>query len=225
VSIAALGAAAVYRAGEPGLMVSEAPLAELLQDERRRFWVCGPGLGVATAGEVLPALLGAGRCVVADADALTACAGAPERLRGAAVLTPHAGEFARVFGPAGEDRAAAARAAAARTGAVVVLKGADSLIAAPDGRLAINASAPPSLATGGSGDVLAGLIGGLLAQGMPPWEAACAGVWLHGRAAVLAGAPLCAEELLDRIAPAIREAETLTQLEHRLHLDGGVTGQ
>jgi len=156
---------------------------------------------------VLPVLLAAGRCVVADADALTACAGAPERLRGAAVVTPHAGEFARVFGPPGEDRPAAVRAAAVRTGAVVVLKGADSLIAAPDGRLAINAAAPPSLATGGSGDVLAGLIGGLLAQGMPPWEAACAAVWLHGRAAVLAGAPLCAEDLLDWIALAMGEAD------------------
>ena len=116
-----------------------------------------------------------GRCVVADADVFTAFAGNPDALRGAAVLTPHAGEFARAFGDPGADRIAAVRAAAARTGAVVLLKGADTIVAAPDGRVAINASAPPWLATAGAGDVLAGLIAGLLAQGMPPWDAAAAG--------------------------------------------------
>ena len=187
VTIAATARGDVYRTGSPGVLVSEAPLAELLADRRRNVWVCGPGLGPEAARATLPVLLSAGRCVVADADVFSAFAGEPEALRGAAVLTPHAGEFARAFGSPGPDRIAAVRAAAARTGAVVLLKGADTIIAAPDGKVAINASAPPWLATAGSGDVLAGLIAGLLAQGMEPWDAAAAGAYLHGRAGVLAG--------------------------------------
>jgi hydroxyethylthiazole kinase-like uncharacterized protein yjeF len=144
--------------------------------------------------------------VVVDADALTLCAGAPERLRGATVLTPHAGEFARVFGPPGADRLAAARAAAALTGAVVLLKGADTIVAAPDGRAVVNASAPPWLATAGAGDVLAGVIAGLLAQGMPAWEAACAAAWLHGAAAASAGFGLIAEDLPPLLPAAAEQA-------------------
>jgi hydroxyethylthiazole kinase-like uncharacterized protein yjeF len=143
---------------------------------------------------------------VADADALTAFAGAPDALRGVAVLTPHAGEFSRVFGDPGVDRVAAARAAAARTGAVVLLKGPDTIIAAPDGRAAINASAPSWLATAGSGDVQAGLIAGLLAQGMPDWQAACAGAFLHGRAALRAGPTMIVEDLLPALAPTLADA-------------------
>ena len=189
----------------PGLIIRDVPLAELRAD----VIVCGPGLGVATARARLPAVLRAGRHVVADADALTACGGRPEALRGAAVLTPHEGEFARVFGPIGANRLTAARAAACLSGAVVVLKGADTIIAAPDGRAAINASAPPALATAGSGDVLAGMIGGLLAQGLAAFEAALAAVWLHGRAGALAGPALIAEDLLAAIAPALAEAAPL----------------
>jgi ADP-dependent NAD(P)H-hydrate dehydratase / NAD(P)H-hydrate epimerase len=195
VVIAAREAADIYRAGDPGLIVDATPLELQLRDPRRASWVCGPGLGVEAARVALPQLLAAGRQVVVDADALNLCAGQPERLRGAAVLTPHAGEFARVFGPPGEDRLAAVRAAAARTRAVVVLKGSDSIIACPDGRVAINDSAPPSLATAGSGDVLAGLVAALLAQGMPTWEAASAAVWLHGQAAAIVGPGLLAEDL------------------------------
>ncbi len=201
VTIAAVqGDGDVYRAGSPGVIVSNAPLAELLRDERRDVWVCGPGLGSDAAKAALPLLLATGRHVVADADTFTAFASDPDALRGAAVLTPHAGEFARVFGPAGADRLAAARAAAARTGAVVLLKASDTIIAAPDGRAAINANAPPWLATAGSGDVLSGIIAGLLAQGMPAWEAAAAGAWLHGRAGERAGDGLVAEDLLSVLA-------------------------
>ncbi|HTN11572.1 MAG TPA: NAD(P)H-hydrate dehydratase [Acetobacteraceae bacterium] len=206
VTVAAQGSAAIYRAGDPGILVSEAPLADLLADSRRVAWLCGPGLG-ELAGECLATLLAAGRAVVADADALTACAGHPERLAGAAVLTPHDGEFSRVFGPIGPDRLAAARAAAARTGAVLVLKGPATVIAAPDGRAAINDNAPPWLATAGSGDVLGGIIAALLAQGMARWEAACAGVWLHGRAGQAAGAGLIAEDLPACLPSAIAAAK------------------
>jgi hydroxyethylthiazole kinase-like uncharacterized protein yjeF len=201
----------VLRATEPGLIVSDEPLDTLLQDKRRRTWLCGPGLGLDRAREVLPALIAAERQVVADADALGACAGAPDRLRGVSVITPHGGEFAKLFGPIGADKLGAARAAAARIDAVVVLKGADTVIAAPDGRAAINHNAPPSLATAGSGDVLAGIIAGLLTQGMPAWEAAAAGVWLHGEAARLAdpnsgGMGLIAEDLGEGIARALHAA-------------------
>jgi ADP-dependent NAD(P)H-hydrate dehydratase / NAD(P)H-hydrate epimerase len=210
VTIAAHDGAAIYRAGEPGTIVDDHPLDALLQDVRRKVWVCGPGLGAEGARRALPALIAAGRAVVADADTFTAFTNQPDALRGAAVLTPHEAEFARVFGPAGADRPAAARAAAARTGAVVLLKGADTIIAAPDGRAAINDSAPAWLATAGSGDTLSGLIAALLAQGMPHWEAACAGAWLHGRAGVHAGAYLIAEDLADALPAAFADATSET---------------
>jgi hydroxyethylthiazole kinase-like uncharacterized protein yjeF len=215
VTIAALGAGDVYRTGDPGVLVTEAPIAELLGDARRGVWLCGPGLG-PDAGAALAALLPAGRQVVVDADALTACTGAPERLRGATVLTPHAGEFARVFGAVGPDRLAAVRAAARLTRAVVVLKGADTVIACPDGRAAINDNAPPWLATAGSGDVLSGIVAALLGQGLAPFEAGCAAVWLHAAAAQVAGAGLIAEDLPaclpSAIAAAMASAAPLWQL-------------
>ena len=204
VSIAAAGHGDLYRSGDPGLIVTDAPLAELLQDPRRNAWVCGPGLGQDAARAALPPLLAASRLVVADADALGAYAGQPEALRGCAVLTPHEGEFTRLFGPIGPDKLAAARAAASRTGSVVLLKGADTVVAAPDGRAAINANAPPWLATAGAGDVLAGITGALLAQGMPAWEAACAATWLHGHAAAQHGPGLVAEDLIPLIPLATR---------------------
>lgn len=197
-------AADIYRTGDAGLLVDSSDIAHLLSDVRRNVWVCGPGLGSAAAHAALPLLLPSGRQIVVDADALTACAGDPAALRGAAVVTPHAGEFARVFGPPGIDRVTAVRAAAVQTGAVVLLKGADTIIAAPDGRTAINANAPPWLATAGAGDVLAGLIAGLLAQGMPAWDATCAAAWLHGAAATAVGPGLIAEDLPAAVAGCLR---------------------
>lgn len=205
-TIAAQHNANLYRAGAPGVLVDEQPLETLLRDPRRKTWVCGPGLGVAAARAALPVLLASGRHVIADADAFSACAGDPAALRGAAVLTPHEGEFTRVFGPLGGNRLEAARAAARATGAVVLLKGADTVVAAPDGQAVINASAPPWLATAGAGDVLAGIIAGLMAQGMAPFAAAAAGAWLHGRAATLAGAGMLAEDIAPKMAAAIAQA-------------------
>ncbi|MDJ0390484.1 NAD(P)H-hydrate dehydratase [Roseomonas sp. E05] len=205
--------AMLLRAGEPGLMVAEESPIALLGDARRNVWVLGPGLPAAPATrDLLRRVVEAGRQVVADGGALTAVSGTPEALRGVSVLTPHAGEFARVFGAPGEDRLAAVREAAARLSAVTVLKGSDTIIAAPDGRVAINDNAPPAMATAGSGDVLAGVVAGLLAQGMAPFEAACAGVWLHGAAARRAlggrpaGAPLLPEEFMAEIGASLASA-------------------
>lgn len=189
-------------------------LTDLLADTRYTAAVLGPGMGTGPAERALTeAALAARPALTLDADALTQFAEMPDRLFGAiaeraapVVLTPHAGEFARLFPdlaklPLKTERA---RAAAARSGAVLVLKGADTVIAAPDGRLVINANAPPWLATAGSGDVLAGITGGLLAQGMPALEAAEAAVWMHGAAANEIGPGLIAEDL----APALRRVLT-----------------
>ena len=195
--------AAMLRADAPGQLVSDATLGALLADTRRQVWLAGPGLlpNEATCAAI-QSVIASGRMLVADAGALTAAAEAPDLLRGAAVITPHAGEFTRLFGAPGADRLAATRAAAARLGAVVVLKGPDSIIAAPDGRVIINDNAPPSLASAGTGDVLAGAIAALLAQGMAPFEAAAAAVWLHGAAAHAGPPGLIAEDLPPLMAQA-----------------------
>jgi len=175
----------------------------LLADKRRNVIAIGPGAGVggATRQYVLAALA-TKRATVLDADALTSFAEAPEDLfhaiEGACVMTPHAGEFKRLFQVEG-DKLERARAAARTSRAVVLLKGPDTVIAAPDGRAIINANAPPQLATGGSGDVLTGFIAALLAQGLAPFEAAAAGAWLHGAAATEFGIGLVAEDLPDAL--------------------------
>ncbi|GHC59486.1 bifunctional NAD(P)H-hydrate repair enzyme [Alcaligenes pakistanensis] len=189
----------VYASALDSIMV--APLDEsITQDERIRAWLVGPGAGLGEETRRLTlALLATGRPCVLDADAISSFAAQPQELLGAVheqcVLTPHSGEFARVF-DAELDRLEAARLAARQCGAVMVLKGADTIIAAPDGRALINACAPPWLATGGSGDVLAGLVCGLLTQGMPAFEAAGAAVWLHSQAALEFGPGLIPEDLL-----------------------------
>ena len=187
-------------------------LQALLADPRKNAVLVGPGagLGEATRDQALAALA-AGKATVLDADALSVFAEAPGDLmaaiEGPCVMTPHDGEFARLFpdlAEAGEGKLAKARAAAARSGAVVLLKGSDSVIAAPDGRAAINANAPPELATAGSGDVLAGLVAGLLAQGLPPFEAAAMAAWLQGAAASGFGPGLISDDLPDAVPNALK---------------------
>ncbi len=195
---------AAYRAAPPGLIILVSKLPQLLQDERRKVWVCGPGLGPDLGKSQLPVLIAAGRQIIADADALSAAAGNPAALVGTTIITPHDGEFVRVFGEIGPNRPQAAREAAKRTGAVVLLKGSATVIAAPDDRVSITENAPPWLATAGAGDVLAGLAAAQLAQGLPPFDAACAAAWLHARAATLAGPGLIAEDLLAELAKAGR---------------------
>ena len=181
-------------------------LAHLLSDSRLHTVVLGPGLGVGEETRHKVAIAAPGRRLVLDADALTSFTGDAAALARfmkqaeAAVITPHDGEFARLFSaePAVLDRPgklARARAAASFLGSVVLLKGADTVVAAPDGRATIAENAPPCLATAGAGDVLAGIIAALLSQGMPAFEAASAAVWVHGEAAQETGAGLIADDL------------------------------
>jgi ADP-dependent NAD(P)H-hydrate dehydratase / NAD(P)H-hydrate epimerase len=203
-------ALAVHATQVSAIMLSDMDLAALLSDKRKNAVCIGPaaGVGVDTRDRVETVLM-SGAAAVLDADALSSFAEENERLfrlvelgeGRPVVMTPHAGEFGRIFkglGAEGESKIELARKAAARSGAVVVLKGADTVIAAPDGRARVNVNAPPSLATAGSGDVLAGVVTAMLAQGLPGFEAACAAVWLHGEAANRHGARgLTAETLLD----------------------------
>ena len=183
-------------------------LNEWLADKRLGTFVLGPGFGIGRKARDFALALG-DRKLVLDADGITSFADDPKALfEGFAgeprlVLTPHEGEFTRLFPDIAEDDALSkvdkAIAAARRANAAVIYKGSDTVIAGPDGRAAINTNAPPSLATAGSGDVLAGICGALLAQRYPVYEAACAAVWHHGEAASRAGAALTAEVLVHHV--------------------------
>ncbi len=179
-------------------------LYSLIHDARVGAFLIGPGAGASNeTRQTTLTMLQTGKPVVIDADALTAFARKSDSLKkaitGAVVLTPHDGEFEKLFGlpPAKQppERIDQVSVAAKQTNAIVLLKGANTIIAAPDGRVIVNENAPPALATAGAGDVLAGLITGLLAQGMPAFEGAAAAAWLHSEAAKLFGMGLIADDL------------------------------
>lgn len=183
--------------------------AQQLADPRRTAVLMGPGAGVGDALRRRVSLaLSSGKTCILDADALTSFAEQPgqlfEQIDQPCLFTPHEGEFARLFKLEG-DKLTRARAAAAQSGAIVLLKGADTIVAAPDGRAIIQPHAPPTLATAGSGDVLAGTALGLAAQGMPLLEAAAAAVWLHAAAAAQCGVGLIAEDLTETLPAVLRK--------------------
>ena len=212
----------VYATTLTSIMVSpiarSQDLDSMLADRRITGLLIGPGasIGEETRARVL-AMLKSGQATVLDADALSSFKEDPQSLfraiNGTCVLTPHQGEFTRVFQNIVDphsDKLSRVRAAAQASGAIVVLKGSDTVIAAPDGRAIINTNAPSTLATAGSGDVLAGIILGLLTQGMEPFLATAAAVWLHSEAAAHFGPGLLAEDLPDRIPAALRQIAKLT---------------
>lgn len=192
-------------------------LHHLTTDPRINAYLIGPGAGISEQTRLSTLrMLQTGKPTVIDADALTSFAEQPQTLANAitgdCVLTPHAGEFAKLTGSevatALPQRIAQAQQAAHTLNATFLLKGAISIIAAPDGRLLLNDNAPPTLATAGAGDVLAGLISGLLAQGMPAFEATAAASWIHGKAATLLGPGLIADDLPAMVPAVLRVLES-----------------
>jgi hydroxyethylthiazole kinase-like uncharacterized protein yjeF len=188
-------------------------LSALLSDHRLNAVAIGPGCGVGTkTQDLVAAVLASGAAAVLDADALTSFSEDPgllfRQLHDRSVLTPHEGEFERIFPGclgAAATRLDAAREAAAKAGCAVLLKGPDTVVAAPSGEAAINSNAPPWLATAGAGDILSGMIAGLLAEGMNVFDAACTAAWLHGDAAAKFGPGLIAEDIPEMMPAVYRE--------------------
>lgn len=190
----------IYRATLPAdIMVSDGELSDV---RRPSTILAGPG---GCSDEQAATVLSADPAInlVLDADAIRLHDNAPAQTR---ILTPHEGEFERYFGAIGAERDEAAQKVSALSQSIFVLKGAQTLISGPDGRLVRNETASPFLAKAGTGDVLAGLIAGLVAQGMPAFEAAAAGVWIHGRASERIGVGLIPQDLITELRPVLREA-------------------
>jgi hydroxyethylthiazole kinase-like uncharacterized protein yjeF len=200
----------VILAGVPKAVVQGGNSAALIGDRRIGAIAVGPGLGRGSeAAALVEAVIDVGRPLVFDADALNILGERRDLLARCAspILTPHAGEFERMFGVLGGSKVERARAASAQSGAVIIFKGPDTVVAAPDGRAAIAANASAWLATAGTGDVLTGIVAAMRARGLEPFEAACAGVWLHGRASVESGPGLIADDLLDALPSLIGVCE------------------
>ena len=215
-------ALAVNAATNLAVMVRESEgangLLSLLSDRRINTVILGPGGGIGPQMRAaVVAAISQNRTIVLDADALSSFGENPNELftmlrnhpESPVILTPHAGEFGRLFSKVGSVpnlklKLEATQAASHETGSVILLKGADSIISSPDGQTVLSENAPPYLATAGAGDVLAGIIAGLCAQGMPAFEATAAGVWLHGEAAKQAGPGLIAEDLPEALRPVYR---------------------
>ena len=208
------GAVLVNASHETAVMVKSFSDAESLKALacRTQCTLIGPGAGLTrdTIDNTLAVLEGAASAVL-DADALTMFKEQPQRLfsaiKGPALFTPHEGEFRRIFPdlPVSGDRVDAVSKASQQSGAVIILKGASSLVASPDGRLVENTHASPFLATAGSGDVLAGIAGGLMAQGMDAFDAACAACWVHGELGLRLGPGLIAEDLPEALPALLHE--------------------
>lgn len=210
-------AADVYRSLLPNALFESrewaVPFDEHLRDPRRGAVLIGPGAGLDDPENLRQAVRSActhrDRACIIDADAMSVFESAPQTLfrflHPGCILTPHEGEFARIFPDLKGDKRTRALAAAARAGATVLLKGADTIIAGPDGRCVVNTLFCPGLATAGSGDVLAGIILGLAVQKIPPFEACCAAAWIHGRAASFFGPGLMATDIPDLIPRVLRE--------------------
>jgi hydroxyethylthiazole kinase-like uncharacterized protein yjeF len=210
--VCGLESASIYRLALPSAIIKTVrdtlAFVELLEDPRVIAWLIGPGVGVTVqTRERVLAGLRTGKPAVLDADAISVFEDNPELLFdsivGPCLLTPHEGEFAKLFKVSG-DKLSRAREAACLANSVVLLKGVDTVIAQPDGLAVINDNAPANLSTAGSGDVLAGLATGLIAQGMKPFEAACAAVWVHGAAAEKFGPGLVAEDLIAGVPTVLR---------------------
>jgi ADP-dependent NAD(P)H-hydrate dehydratase / NAD(P)H-hydrate epimerase len=216
----------IYAAALESIMVApiaaDADFAAMVTDPRYSAFLIGPGAGIGSATRAYVfAVLQTARPVVLDADALTSFANDSAalftRIAGPCVLTPHAGEFIRLFGHTGDvidaegSRMQAAREAARLSGAIVVFKGSRTVIAAPDGRVIVNTNAPAFLATAGAGDVLSGMVLGLLAQGMDAFLASAAAVWMHGAAASQFGMGLIAEDLPDQLPAVLQQLARATR--------------
>lgn len=212
----------IYKKGAPHIMFEALQKPDdftpHFNDPRRTAAIIGPGAGLDNPDNLKKIILGAlalKKPVVLDADAITVFADDPEKLFSALhdkiILTPHTGEFARLFGTIPGTRTEQALFAAKKSGAIILLKGPETTIATPDGRCVTNTHASPYLATAGSGDVLTGMIGGLLAQGMEPFAAASAATWMHGDAAIRFGAGLVAPDIIQMIATVIQALATSPQ--------------